>query len=92
MRDFCPFKASLILEAFLSLLIICKNHSFELRGKPRLSLSFIFYKLNEPGQLETDLYLFKPDYFQQYLPVMPISYSELLLLSGISKCIIFKTA
>ena len=30
---------------------------------------FFFNKLKDPGQLETHLYLFKPDYFWQCLPV-----------------------
>lgn len=59
--------------------------------KPWLSLVSIFYKPKDPGLLETDLYLFKSDFFQPHLPVMPISYFEWLLFSGIFKCIILKT-
>lgn len=79
-----------ISEAFPSVCNVQKLEFWAKEKNPDLSLVSIFYKVKDPGQLETDLYLFKPDYFQQYLPVILISYSEWLLLSGISKCIILK--
>lgn len=79
-----------IHEAFPPVCNLQKLEFWAKEKNPDLSLLSLFYKVKDPGQPETDLYLFKPDYFQQYLPVILISYSEWLLLSGISKCIILK--
>lgn len=74
---FCPFENSVTPEAFVfSLLEICKNYNSELRGKSLIeTLLYFLWAKRSRTTWNWSLSLSKPDYFQQYWSVKPISNS-----------------